>query len=260
MPEPFVLSENRGPVAILTLNRPEKLNAIDLAMLGDLAAGLDRIERDPGVRAVIVTGAGRAFSTGGDIHAWSAMTAGQFAFEWVRAGHRAFDRLARLRQPVIAALNGAALGGGLELAAAADFRIAAEGARLGLPETGLGMVPGWSGTQRLVRRFGGQIVRRMALGGEVFSASEALQLGLVETVSADGDALAGALAYAESIVARGPAAIAAAKLMIALAEGEEGDGAVEGLGALHIAATEELREGVAAFKAKRAPNFKGERQ
>ncbi len=137
-----------------------------------------------------------------------------------RYGNRVFARLAELRVPLIAALNGATLGGGLELAATADIRIAEDQARLGLPETGLGMVPGWSGTQRLVRRFGAQIVRRMALGGEMFDASQALTLGLVDQVVPRGTALSAATVYAARIAERGPASVQTTKLMLAAATGE----------------------------------------
>ena len=114
----------------------------------------------------------------------------EFGHQWVRYGHRVFERLATLRAPLIAALNGHALGGGLELAACADIRIAENQIKIGLPETGLGMVPGWSGTQRLVKRFGAQIVRRMVLGGEMFSAEEGRMNGLVDHVVETGSALA----------------------------------------------------------------------
>ena len=126
---------------------------------------------------------------------------------WVRFGHRVFERLATLRMPVIAAINGHALGGGLELAAAADIRIAESQIKIGLPETSLGMVPGWSGTQRLVKRFGAQIVRRMVLGGEMFSAEEARGIGLVDAVVETGTVLTAARDYAARIATRGPAAL-----------------------------------------------------
>src|SRR6185312_1349946 len=121
------------------------------------------------------------------IEAWAALDPLTFGRLWIRDGHRAMDRLARLRQPTIAVLTGHALGGGLELAAVTDFRVAEAHVRLGLPETGLGMVPGWSGTQRLVRRFGSQIVRRMALGGEIFTAEQARLLGMVDAVVPTGN-------------------------------------------------------------------------
>jgi enoyl-CoA hydratase/carnithine racemase len=247
-----------GAVAIITFARPEKLNAFDIGMLQQLEVACDQIEAMASVRAVVMTGAGKAFSAGGDIKAWAAMSAQEFGHAWVRFGHRVFSRLAGLRVPVIAALNGHALGGGLELAATADIRIAESHIKLGLPETGLGMVPGWSGTQRLVRRFGAQSVRRMALGGEVFSAAEGAALGLVDQVVETGSAREAAIAYAERIAGRGPAAIEVTKLMITAAENEDNGAAVEALGSILIAKTADLKEGVAAFSEKRSANFKGE--
>ena len=137
-----------------------------------------------------MTGTGRSFCAGGDITAWSGRSPAEFARHWVRDGHEAFDRLARLRQPVIAVLNGPALGGGLELAACADYRIAEEHVTFGQPETGLGIIAGWSGTQRATRRFGAGIVRRMALFGEVLDARSALAEGLADKVVATGTGLA----------------------------------------------------------------------
>lgn len=247
-----------GHVAVITVARPEKLNAFDLAMLKALDAACAEIEVSEAIRAVIITGEGEAFSAGGDIKAWADMSPEGFGRDWVRYGHRVFDRLARLRVPVIAALNGHALGGGLELAGAADIRIAQPGIRIGLPETGLGMVPGWSGTQRLVRRFGAQAVRRMVLGGEIFPAETALALGVVDQVAGEGGALEAARAYAGTIAARGPASIEIAKLMISAAEGEDSEAAVETLGSILVAKTGDLREGVAAFGEKRAAQFRGE--
>ena len=183
------------------------------------------------------------------------MSAADFQVKWVRYGHRVFDRLARLRQPTIAVLSGHALGGGLELAAACDFRVAETQVKLGFPETSIGVVPGWSGTQRAVRRFGVQAVRRMALGGEILLAPEALSLGVVDRVVETGKALAEAKTWAENIAERGPLATEAAKLMIAVAEGEESAASVEALASGFIALTGDLKEGVGAFREKRKPAF-----
>lgn len=258
MPDPRVALTWDGPVALITICRPDKLNALDLDMLAALDEACAEIDGNPAARAAVITGEGKAFSTGGDIKAWAALSPHEFGFDWVRVGHRVFGRLAELRVPLIAALAGHALGGGLELAATADMRIAEPQARLGMPETGLGMVPGWSGTQRLVRRFGAQAVRRMVLGGEVFSGDEALMLGLVDAVVETGQAREAALAYARRIAERGPAAVQTAKLMIAAASGEAPEMAIDTIASILAARTGDLREGVAAFGAKRPPAFKGE--
>ncbi|MFM2279063.1 MAG: hypothetical protein RLZZ444_1294 [Pseudomonadota bacterium] len=247
-----------GPVAILTLARPEKLNALDLDMLSALSSASDEIEANPAVRAAILTGEGKGFSAGGDIKAWAGMQPQEFGHAWVRHGHRVFERLATLRMPLVAALNGHALGGGLELAGIADIRIAENHIRIGLPETGLGMVPGWSGTQRLVKRFGAQLVRRMALGGEIFSAQEACTLGLVDAVVETGCSVDAARAYATRIADRGPAALEITKMMIAMANGEDNGSAAEALGSILVAKTGDLKEGVSAFGEKRPAQFKGE--
>jgi enoyl-CoA hydratase/carnithine racemase len=244
-------------IARITLARPAKLNALDADMIAALAAAADTIEADSAIRAAILIGEGKAFCVGGDIAAWGALEPLDMWRHWVPAGHRAFDRLARLRVPLIAVLNGPALGGGLELAATADIRIAEQQARLGLPETGLGMVPGWSGTQRLVRRFGASIVRRMALAGRLFTAEEGRELGLVDEVTAGGEGLMRAENLAADVAARGPLAVQIVKTMINAAEEEDSDAPIEALAGALTAMTEDLAEGVAAFKAKRAPRFAG---
>jgi enoyl-CoA hydratase len=247
-----------GAIAVLTVSRPEKLNAFDIDMLKALAAACDEVEANATIRVAILTGEGKAFSAGGDIKAWGGMEANEFGHAWVRFGHRVFERLATLRMPLIAALNGHALGGGLELAGAADIRIAETQIRIGLPETGLGMIPGWSGTQRLVKRFGAQVVRRMVLGGEMFSAEEARANGIVDAVVETGTSLAAAKDYAARITQRGPAALEISKLLIASANGEDNGAAVEALGSILAAKTGDLKEGVAAFAEKRPVQFKGE--
>ena len=247
-----------GHVATLTVSRPEKLNALDLDMLKALSDAADEVEANANVRVAILTGEGKGFSAGGDIKAWGGMRPEEFGHAWVRHGHRVFERLATLRVPLIAALNGHALGGGLELAGVADIRIAEEQIKIGLPETGLGMVPGWSGTQRVVKRFCAQLARRMALGGEIFTAGEARAFGIVDAVTTAGNATTAAKEYAARIAARGPAALEVVKLMIASANGEDNGTAVEALGSILVAKTGDLKEGVASFTQKRPAQFKGE--
>ena len=151
---------------------------------------------------------------------------------------------------MIVALTGHAFGGGLELAAVGDIRVAEKGVKVGLPETGLGMAPGWSGTQRLVRRFGASAVRRMALAGQMFEAEQAFALGLIDELTEAGEGLARAEAIAADIVRRGPVAVQIVKAMINFAEGEDPDAPIEGLAGALTATTEDLTEGVAAFRAK----------
>ncbi|QIA22105.1 enoyl-CoA hydratase/isomerase family protein [Mesorhizobium sp. AA22] len=255
MAERLVTFETDGDLGIVTLRRPEKFNALDIPMLRALEAALDAAEAADGVRVVLLCGEGKGFCAGGDVEAWSRMNAADFQVQWVRYGHRVFDRLARLRQPTIAVLSGHALGGGLELAVACDFRVAETQVKLGFPETSIGVVPGWSGTQRAVRRFGAQTVRRMAIGGEVFMAAEALTLGIVDRVVDTGKAFTQAQGWAGKIAERGPLATEAAKLMIAVAEGEESAAATEALASGFIALTGDLKAGIDAFKTKQKPAF-----
>jgi len=244
----------KSGVARLVLNRPDKLNALTAQMCRDLLARCLEIEQS-NARVVVLSGAGKAFCAGGDIGAWSTLSPETFADHWVRDGHLAFDALARLTVPVIAVLDGHALGGGLELAACADLRIAEEQIKIGQPETGLGIIPGWSGTQRAVRRFGAQVVRRMALLGEVFGAPEGLALGLVDEVVAQGSALMRADEVAQKVLLRGPQATKLTKMLINAADGEDTERVLDALAGRIAAGTSELEEGIAAFHEKRAPNF-----
>ena len=145
-----------GALARITLDRPAKLNALTPAMLAELRDAAERIARDDGIRVAVLSATGeRAFCVGADIEAWASADALHVWRHWVRDGHVVFDRMARMRPPLIAAIEGLALGGGLELAATADLRVAGADAAFGLPEADVGVVPGWSGTQRLVRTVGG---------------------------------------------------------------------------------------------------------
>jgi enoyl-CoA hydratase/carnithine racemase len=246
-----------GPIARLTLTRADKLNALDRAMIVALADAARAIDDSQETRVAILSGEGKAFCAGGDIAAWGGLPPLEMWRDWTRLGHRAFESLARLRAPLIVALTGHAFGGGLELAAVGDIRVAEAGIKLGLPETGLGMAPGWSGTQRLVRRFGASVVRRMALGGKLFTAEEALDLGLVDELVAPGEGLVRAAAIAADVAMRGPVAVQIVKAMINAAEGEDRDAPIEGLAGALTATTQDLAEGVAAFRGKRPATFSG---
>jgi enoyl-CoA hydratase len=248
--------ERDGPVATITLARAVKLNALTSAMLARFMVIADELERDDDCRVVILTGeGGKAFCAGADIAEWSSLTPLEFGRRWVADGHRVFDRLARLRQPVIAVLNGIAFGGGLELAATADLRVAEAHVRVGLPETRVGIVPGWSGTQRLVRRAGSPAVKRLVLTGEPVDATEALRLGFVDEICATGEGLQRARELAGSIAARAPVAVQLAKLMVNVAEGEEQSAAIEILAGALAGTTADAREGAQAFRDKREPVF-----
>jgi len=247
-----------GATAIIRLARPEKLNALDYDMVLALERACQEIEINDNIHVAILTGEGeKAFCAGGDIEAWGPRSPRDFGQAWVRHGHRAFDALARLRQPLIAALNGHVLGGGLELAATADFRIAEAHIQIGQPEAGIGIIPGWSGTQRTVRRFGSQLVRRMALLGERFDAETALRLGLVDCLVAKGEGLAKAREWASSIYIRAPIAVELVKALINAAEGEEVSRPLEAAAGAFAASTGDLRQGIEAFRQKRKPGFKG---
>jgi enoyl-CoA hydratase len=175
----------RGAVAEVCLDNPAKGNAFTPEMLRQLAAHCDVIEQRDEVACVLVTATGdRAFCTGADINAWGDLAPAEFARHWVRGGHRIFDRVARLCKPTIAVLTGHAFGGGLELAAACDIRVMHPRATLALPEAGVGIVPGWSGTQRLARLLPEGCLKEMALFGRRVSAERALGSGMI-AASAD---------------------------------------------------------------------------
>lgn len=245
-----------GKIAELTLDNPAKMNAFTVEMLGQLAAHLEVIDHDTTIAAVMLTATGdRAFCTGADINGWGDLGPAEFARHWVRDGHRIFDRLARLGKPTIAVLNGHAFGGGLELAAACDLRVMATGASLSLPEAGVGIVPGWSGTQRLLRLLPEPMVKEMALFGNRIKADRVLACGFVAAVGDDPRALA--MTLLERAVTLSPRAVEISKSMIHAAQGEDRAAMVEALGSAAIAASADRDEGVAAFREKRRPDFSG---
>ncbi|MDE0051800.1 MAG: enoyl-CoA hydratase/isomerase family protein [Rhodospirillales bacterium] len=256
MSEGRVTFARDGAIARITLDRPDKLNALTPAMLAELRDAADRIERDDGIRVAVLGAAGeRAFCVGADIDAWAGADALHIWRHWVRDGHAVFDRTARLRPPLIAAIEGLALGGGLELAATADLRIAGANAAFGLPEADVGVVPGWSGTQRLVRAVGAAPVKLMALAGERLDAHAAERAGVVHRVVPAGTALDAALALAARIAARAPVAVQLTKQLINAAEGEDTAATLEALASGVAAGTQDIREGVASFREKRPPAF-----
>ena len=245
-----------GPVATLTLDNPAKLNCFTVDMLAQLASHLEVVEGRPEVRAVIVTGEGeKAFCSGADINAWGGLSPAEFARNWVRGGHRIFDRLARLAKPTIAALNGHAFGGGLELAAACDIRLITPRATVALPEAGVGIVPGWSGSQRLARLIPEGILKEMALFGRRIPADRLLSCGFVAEVAEDPRAAAQAIA--EKAATLSPRATEITKAMIHAGQGEDSAALIEALGSAAIAASADRQEGVAAFQSKRTPDFPG---
>lgn len=248
--------EIHGPIAELRLDNPSKLNALTVPMLEALEAHCSAIERNSEIRAVVLTAEGdRAFCVGADINAWADLLPEDFARHWVRDGHRAIDRLAQLSLPTIAAISGHAFGGGLELATACDLRVITPKATLALPETGVGIVPGWSGSQRLTKHLPPAVLKEMALLGRRISAERALQVGYVNVVS--DDAKSAAFEMAEEISGKSPRATEITKYMVQAALGENTEALIETLGSGLIAVSEDKAEGVAAFRAKRKPNFPG---
>jgi enoyl-CoA hydratase len=248
-----VVLTNEDGIATLTLDRPAKLNAIGPDMLTDLERQLAEIDGSPDVRAVIITGSGdRAFSVGADVNAWSALEPLDMWRGWVRDGHRVLQRLAYLRQPTIAAINGYAFGGGLELALAADIRIAADTATFALPETKIGTLPGWAGTKRLPEAIGMARSKQMIFSGSRIDAATAERWGLVNDVVALGGLMDRCRELAAEIAANAPISVQLAKAVIS---GDEA--APEALAGALAAGTEDGREGIAAFREKRAPRFRG---
>jgi enoyl-CoA hydratase len=248
-----------GGVGIATFNRPKALNALDTRTVRELGEMLGAVEADPGVRALVLTGAGeKAFVAGADIAEMSALSPLE-ARSFAEAGQRTLQRLEALPIPTIAAVNGFALGGGCELAMACDLVYASEKARFGQPEVNLGIIPAFGGTQRLQRRVGPARAMEMILTGDMVDAATAKAWGLTLDVLPAEKLLDHALAQARKIAAKGPAAIAAAKRILGataappLAAGQVMEAEAFGL----LFGTEDGREGLAAFVAKRPPRFQG---
>ncbi|MBI5303212.1 MAG: enoyl-CoA hydratase/isomerase family protein [Chloroflexi bacterium] len=256
-----VLFQIQDSIATITLNRPDKLNAISLAMLEQLEASVAALEKNRDVRAVIINGAGeRAFSVGADIKEWEQVIADDpiaMWRAWDRPGHRVFDRLARLHLPTIAAINGFAFGGGLELALAADLRIASDTAEFAFPEAKIGTQPGWAGSQRLPALIGVARAKQMIFTGARVKSDVAVLWGLVNEVAHHDQAMNRAREIANQIASNAPLAVQFAKAIIDAGAGQGVEIALEGLAAALGATTQDGKEGPASFREKRAPKFIG---
>ncbi|MZP29684.1 crotonase [Heliobacterium undosum] len=255
-----LIYETAGAVAIVTVNRPKVLNALNRAVLLELDQTFAGIAANRGIAAVIVTGAGeKSFVAGADIAEMSGFGVAE-AREFSRLGQQVFNRIEELPQPVIAAVNGFALGGGCELATACDFRIAATKARFGQPEVSLGVIPGFGGTQRLPRLVGRGMAAQLLFTGDMISSEEALRIGLVNKVVPAEALMEEAKAIAGRIAGRGPLAVSAAKA--ALREGSNMDlnRALAYEAELFAGgfSTADQKEGMAAFLQKRQADFKAE--
>ncbi len=252
--------ERDGAVAVLTLNRPSVLNALNLRMLEELAAGLAAVGADPEARVLIITGSGdRAFAAGADIAELAALPNAVAGADQARRGQSLTLAFESFSKPIIAAINGFALGGGCELAMSADIRIASERARFGQPEINLGLIPGYGGTQRTTRLVGRGMAMYLCLTGEMIDAAEALRIGLVERVVPAAELLGEARRIAEMVAAKSPLATVAIKRAIdggaALPMREAL--AIEALAFGSLVGTEDFREGTSAFLEKRKAVFSG---
>lgn len=253
-----ILLDQDGAIATVTINRPDKLNALNAQVIRELTEAFARLGSD-GTRAVVLTGAGeKAFVAGADIAEMSGLSSAE-AKAFAEAGHRLGFTLESAPYPVIAAVNGFALGGGCELALACDFIYASDRAKFGQPEVNLGLMPGFGGTQRLSRRVGLGLARELVFTGEPIDAERALAIGLVNAVVPGGELLDRARATAHKIAAKAPLAIAASKRALAKGYDVELGVACEleatAFGALF--ASEDMREGTRAFVEKRKPEFRG---
>lgn len=249
--------ERHDAVTIVTVNEPDKVNVLNSERLSSLLDVFREIDGERSTRCVVLTGAGdRAFIAGADVREMAEKTPDE-ALAFARLGHAVATSIERLAQPVIAAVNGFALGGGCEVALACDIRLASERAIFGQPEVGLGVPPGWGGTQRLARVIGPGLASELILSGRRVDAAEAFRIGLVNAVYPATELMDQATGLAEQIAANGPAAVRVSKRLIALAlAGNPWNGlATEARLFADAFGTAEQREGMAAFLEKRQPSF-----
>lgn len=255
----FIKVEVNAPIAVVTINRPDKLNALNAATVAEVRRAFEALRADASVRGIIMTGSGeKAFIAGADIGELSQMTP-LSGVDVSRAGQETLRLIETSPKPVIAAINGFALGGGLEFALACHIRIASENAKMGLPEVKLGIIPGYGGTFRLPRVVGRGRALELMLTGDMIDAPEAYRIGLVNRVVPQADLLATAEAMLKKIVANGPVAIGLAIQAVDNSYHATTDDAQRleanmfGL----LASTADMREGMGAFLEKRAADFKG---
>lgn len=257
--EGLILTEIRNQIAFVTINRPQQLNALNKDTIDALHNALAAADADAGVGAIVLTGSGeKAFVAGADIKEFADFSIAQGGELAMRGQQSLFDFIEQLSTPVIAAVNGFALGGGLELAMAAHIRIASSNARMGLPETSLGVIPGYGGTQRLAQLIGRGKANELIFTAGMLKAEEALQWGLVNSVVEQSELLATCEALAQKILANSPLAIAAAIRCVnaGFTSGVNGyEVEIEEFGKCF--GTKDFKEGTTAFLEKRKPNFRG---
>ncbi|MDQ2082952.1 enoyl-CoA hydratase-related protein [Xanthobacteraceae bacterium Astr-EGSB] len=252
-----LIVEKRNGHAVVTVNRPKVLNALNRSTVLELDATFAALKDDREVGAVILTGAEKAFVAGADISEMVDMSALE-ARNWSRLGQEVFSRIENFPRPVIAAINGFALGGGCELALACDIRIASAKAKFGQPEVGLGIIPGFAGTQRLTRLIGKSMSKLLVFSGDTIDAEEALRIGLIDKVVAPEELLATAEAIVGRILAKSPLAVAQAKLAIMRGSemGSEDGYAFEAETFATCFSGPDQKEGMSAFVEKRKPAFR----
>jgi len=251
-----ILFEIKDDIGILSINRPKAYNALTVSLLDQLLKALDDVEKED-VRVLIITGKGKAFVAGADINEFANLDNYE-AFDLSKLGKQAFNKIANLKIPVIAAINGFALGGGLEMALACDIRVAHKNAKLGLPEVSLGLIPGYDGVKRLSRLIGQGNANLMMMTGEAVDAHRALQLGIVQDVTED-DVLEFAIALAKKISNKSPRAVSVLKELVnkglVLGSEEFSDCESEKFGSLFCASEKQREEGINAFIEKRKANW-----
>jgi len=255
----YIIYEKSEGIATITLNRPEALNAFSKEAVGEILQALEDVRNDENVRVVVLTGAGeKAFSAGMDIKSMSGMTVLR-AREISLMGEKLCLALENLEKPVIAALNGYALGGGLEVAMSCDLRIASETARMGQTEVNIGLIPGWGGTQRLTRLVGRTKAKELVFTGRMIDAKTAEQLGIINMAVPPDKFRETVKQFALELASKAPVAVRVAKALINKGADIGLDSALalerEGFGV--VASTDDLKEGVSAFAEKRKPAFKG---